>query len=87
LLLPNKCSIRKGDTACVNPPEYLITIVSDNDEFMIGITFEKHKESVSLKISSLQNDGKIPKGTVKFENLKSVQTDCIRGDPDDLIQL
>ena len=39
------------------------------------------------KIGSLQTDGKIPKGTIKFENLKSVQTDCIRGDPDDLIQL
>ena len=87
LLLPNKCSIREGDKDCVNPPEYLITIVSDNDEFMIGITCEKHKESVSLKISSLQNDGKIPTGTVKFEKLKYVQTDCIRGYSDDLIQL
>jgi len=38
LLLPNKCSIREGDKDCVNPPEYLITIVSGNDEFMIGIT-------------------------------------------------
>jgi len=86
-LLPNKCSIREGKKDCVNPPEYLITIVSDNAEFMIGLTCEKHKESVSSKISSLQNDGNIPKGTVKFETLKSVQTDCIRGDPDDLIQL
>ena len=54
---------------------------------MLGITCEKHKVSVSSKIGTLQNDGKIPKGTIKFENLKSVQTDCIRGDPDDLIQL
>ena len=28
--------------------------------------------------------GKIPNGTIKFENLKSVQTDCIRGDPDEI---
>ena len=62
-------------------------MVSNNDEFMLGITCEKHKTSVSSKIGTLQNDGKIPKGTIKFENLKSVQTDCIRGDPDDLIQL
>jgi hypothetical protein len=54
---------------------------------MLGITCEKHKTSVFSKIKSLQSDGKIPKGTIKFENLKSVQTDCIRGDPDDLIQL
>jgi len=59
-LLPNKCSISQLDKECVNPPEYLITLVSDNDEFMIGNTCEKHKESVSLKISSLQNDGNIP---------------------------
>jgi len=86
-LLPDKCSIRQGNKDCVNPPEYLITVVSRNDEFMLGITCETHKASVLAKISSLQNDGKIPKGTIKFESLKSVQTDCIRGDPDDLIQL
>ena len=86
-MLPDKCSIRQGNKDCVNPPEYLITVVSRNDEFMLGITCETHKASVLAKISSLQNDGKIPKGTIKFESLKSVQTDCIRGDPDDLIQL
>ena len=43
--------------------------------------------SVSSKIGVFQNNGKIPKGTIKFENLKSVKTDCIRVDPDDLIQL
>ena len=87
MLLPNKCSIREGNKDCVNPPKYVITVVSNNDEFMLGITCEKHKTSVSSKSGSLQNDGKIPKGRIKFENLKSVQTDCIRGDPDDLIQL
>jgi len=86
-MLPNKCSIREADRVCVDPPVYVITVVSNNDEFMLGITCEKHKTSVFSKIKSLQSDGKIPKGTIKFENLKSVQTDCIRGDPDDLIQL
>ena len=74
-MLPDKYSIREGNKDCVNPPEYLITVVSNNDEFMLGLTCEKHKVSVSSKIGTLQNDGKIPKGTIKFENLKSVQTD------------
>jgi len=87
LLLPNKCSIRDGSKDCVNPPEYVITVVSNDDEFMLGITCERHKTSVFSKIESLQNQGKVPKGIIKFENLKSVQTDCVRGDPDDLIQL
>jgi len=86
-MLPNKCSIREGNRDCVDPPAYVITVVANNDEFMLGITCEKHKTSVFSKIKSLQSDGKIPNGTIKFENLKSVQTDCIRGDPDDLIQL
>ena len=86
-MLPNKCSIRERNRDCVDPPEYVITVVSNNDEFMLGITCEKHKTSVFSKIKSLQSGGKIPKGTIKFENLKSVKTDCIRGDPDDLIQL
>ena len=87
MLLPDKCSIREGTKDCVNPPEYVIEVVSNDGEFMLGITCEKHKAAVFLKIESLQNQGKVPKGIVKFENLKSVQTDCIRGDPDDLIQL
>ena len=87
LLLPDKCSIREGSRDCVNPPEYVITVVSVGDEFMLGITCESHKALVFSKIESLQNQGKVPKGTIKFENLKSVQTDCVRGDPDDLIQL
>jgi len=86
-MLPDKCSIREGNKDCVDPPAYVITVDSNNDEFMLGITCEKHKTSVFSKIKSLQSDGKIPNGTIKFENLKSVQTDCIRGDPDDLIQL
>ena len=86
-MLPNKCSIREANRDCVDPPEYVIMVVSNNDEFMLGITCEKHKTSVFSKIKSLQSDGKIPNGIIKFENLKSVQTDCIRGDPDDLIQL
>tara|TARA_B100000929_G_scaffold260995_1_gene225526 strand:- start:13 stop:273 length:261 start_codon:yes stop_codon:yes gene_type:complete len=86
-LLPDKCSIREGSKDCVNPPKYVITVISNDDEFMLGITCEKHKTSVFSKIGSLQNHGKIPKGKIKFENLKSVQTDCVRGDPDDLIQL
>ena len=86
-MLPDKCSIREGSRDCVNPPEFLITVVTTNDEFMLGITCQKHKTVVLSKIENLQTQGKIPSGSIKFENLKSVQTDCVRGDPDDFIQL
>ena len=86
-MLPDKCSIKEGVRDCVNPPEFVITVVSDNDEFMLGLTCEKHRTLVTSKIQSLQEQNKIPSGTIKFEDLKSVKTDCVRGDPDDLIQL
>ena len=54
---------------------------------MIGVTCQKHKQAVSEKVKILQNEGKIPKGKVNFSGLKAVGTDCIRADPDDLIQI
>ena len=86
-MLPDKCSIKEDTKDCVNPPEFVITVISDNDEFMLGLTCEKHRTLVTTKIQSLQEQNKIPNGTIKFEDLKSVKTDCVRGDPDDLIQL
>ena len=86
-LLPDKCSIREGNRDCVNPPEYVITVVSTGDEFMLGITCERHKDIVSTKILELQANGKIPKGKLQFEKLKAVGTDCVRIDADELIQL
>ena len=86
-MLPDKCSIKEGTIDCFNPPEFVITVVSDNDEFMLGLTCQKHRALVTSKIESLQEQKRIPNGTIKFENLKSVKTDCVRGDPDDFIQL
>ena len=49
---------------------------------------EKRKYRRKLeKKKSINQENKIPNGTIKFEDLKSVKTDCVRGDPDDLIQL
>ena len=50
MLLPDKCSIREGNRDCVDPPEYVIVVVSNDGEFMLGITCERHKASVFSKI-------------------------------------
>jgi len=86
-LLPDKCSVRQSGKDCVNPPEFVISVKTDKDEFMVGVTCQKHKDAVSEKLSILQNEEKIPKGKIQFSGLKSVGTDCIRADPDELIQL
>jgi len=87
MMLPERCSVRQKDKDCVNPPEFVISVITGKDEYMVGVTCQKHKESVSEKLVILQNEDKIPKGKIKFSSLKAVGTDCIRKDPDELIQL
>ncbi len=86
-MLPTRCSVKEKGRDCVNPPEFVISVSNDTEEFMVGVTCQKHKERVSEKLNILQNENKIPKGKIKFSELKSVGTDCVRSDPDDLIQL
>ncbi|MCH7968473.1 MAG: hypothetical protein IH841_04425 [Thaumarchaeota archaeon] len=86
-MLPDRCSVKKEGKQCVNPPEFVISVVVENEEYMIGVTCQKHKQAVSEKVKILQNEGKIPKGKVNFSGLKAVGTDCIRADPEDIIQI
>ena len=86
-MLPDRCSVKEEGRDCVNPPEFVISVKDKDDEFMVGVTCQKHKDKVSQKLKILQNENKIPKGKINFSGLKSVGTDCVKADPDDLIQL
>ena len=86
-MLPDRCSVKQSGRDCVNPQEFVVEIVHDSESYMVGITCEKHKNVVSVKIAELQKIGKIPEGKLEFQQLKYVGTDCVKGDPDTLIQL
>lgn len=86
-MLPERCSVKENEKSCVNPPEFVISVQVGKDEYMVGVTCSKHKTAVSKKIGILQQEGKIPKGKISFDVLKSVGTDCVKGDASDLIQL
>ena len=86
-MLPDRCSVKQSGRDCVNPPEFVVEIVHNSESYMVGITCEKHKNVVYVKIAELQKIGKIPEGKLEFQQLKSVGTDCVKGDPDALIQL
>ena len=86
-MLPDKCSVMEQGKQCVNPPEFVVSVLVKKDEYMVGVTCNKHKQIVSGKIETLQNEGKIPDGKISFSQLKAVGTDCIHADPGDLIQL
>ena len=72
---------------CVNPPEFIVSIVDGTDEYMFGLTCQKHKSVVIGKLGILQSEGKIHNGKISFTPVKSVGTDCVHGDIDDLVQI
>ena len=87
-MFPDRCSVKHNGRDCVNPPEYVVEIMHNSDSYVVGITCEKHKNVVAVKIGELQKLGKIPEGTLEFQKLKAVGTDCVKGNPDDaFIQL
>jgi hypothetical protein len=86
-MLPDKCSVSKEGKQCVNPPEFIVSVVDDKDEYMVGVTCGRHRQVVSGKISHLQSEGKINTGKVNFTILKAVGTDCVHGDADDFVQI
>lgn len=69
------------------PPEFAISIRAEDGEYMVGVTCERHKHAFASKLEILQKDGKVPQGTINFTGLKPVGTNCIRIDPNDLIEL
>ncbi len=86
-MLPDKCSIKEHGKPCVNPPEFIVSVIVKNDEYMVGVTCEKHKKIVSGKIQSLQQEEKIPLGKIGFSRLKAVGTDCIHADQDEFVEI
>ena len=86
-MLPDRCSVSEEGKPCVNPPEFIVSVINDTGQYMIGMTCLKHKQIVAIKVDNLQSKGQIRSGKIVFEALKSVGTDCIRGDPSDLLQI
>ena len=86
-MLPDKCSVLEEKKQCVNPPEFIVSIISGNDEYMVAVTCQKHKHVVSGKIDILQNEGKMHEGKVSFSLVKAIGTDCVHGDTDDFVQI
>jgi hypothetical protein len=65
-MLPDKCSVTEEGKQCVNPPEFIVSIISDKDEYMVGVACEKHKQIVSGKIGILQNEEKFMMAKLVF---------------------
>lgn len=86
-MLPERCSIREKGLDCRLPPEFIISVKGQEDEYMVGVACEKHKQLFVNKIEELQRASKIPEGQVNFTTIKAVGTNCIKINPSDLIEL
>ena len=86
-MLPERCSVMEAKKQCVNPPEFVVSIVADDGEYMVGVTCQRHKNVVSGKIKLEQKNEKMWVGVINFTPVKAVGTDCIRKDPGDFVQI
>ena len=83
-MLPDRCSIREKNRDCTNPPSYAVSIMHDSGEYMVGVVCAEHRSQMEGRLNTMQKNGDIPKGSIKFVELKQVGTDCVSNHPDDL---
>lgn len=86
-MLPDRCSVSRGGRRCPSPPEFVVSVADGPDEYMIGVACGAHRGAIGARAADLQKKGRLPRGAVRFEPLRAVGTDCVRGDPDDLVAI
>ena len=76
-MVPERCSIMIKGRICDMPPSHIVSILSDNEEYMIGLVCSNHISLMKSKTTTMQNSGKINKGKIRFQKIKPVVTDCV----------
>jgi hypothetical protein len=87
VLLPEHCSAKIEGEECQLPPSYVISVKSLEGEYMLAVVCEEHKNAFEGRLISMQEANKIPQGTIHFQQVKPVVTDCMTGINEDLIEL
>jgi len=76
-MIPERCSISIKGRACTLPPSRIVSIISGDEEYMIGLVCSDHVLLMKTKALSMQNSGKLGMGKIKFQKIKPVMTDCV----------
>jgi len=50
---------------------------------MIGTVCDEHMKNIDQQIKKMQSKGIVPKGEIKFDPVKIITTDCIKGNEED----
>jgi hypothetical protein len=65
-----------------------VEIVDDdgnsNSKFMIGFACVDHRNVLEERFLLLQSKGLLPEGKVVFTGMRIIQTNCIKGTPEDI---
>jgi hypothetical protein len=86
--LPEYCSLKVSGNDCKIPPSDIVSIITQKkDQYMVGLVCKDHKEQMQRRLEDLQTSKKIPLGSIKFEGIKMVMTDCIKGTVEDYVDL
>ncbi|MDQ3838306.1 MAG: hypothetical protein M3297_03445 [Thermoproteota archaeon] len=76
--LPKECSFREKNIRCNIPPSEIISIITEKGEYMVGVICSMHRSPMRKHITHLQQEGKIPMGRIGFQEIKMVNTSCIK---------
>jgi hypothetical protein len=87
VLLPETCSIKIEGHPCQLPPSHVVSVVSEKGEYMLAVVCQEHREVVDRKLATMQVEGKIPAGKIKFDSVKTVVTDCVMGLNEDYVDI
>jgi hypothetical protein len=87
MLLPETCSIKVDGIGCRLAPSYVVSVASEQGEYMIAVVCDEHKEVLETKLLLLQGEGRIPSGKIRFESVKTVTTDCLVGINEDYVDI
>ena len=87
MLLPKHCSAKVEGEECQLAPSYIISVKSDEGEYMLAVVCNDHKSALEARLVTMQEANKIPQGGIHFQPVKTVVTDCVTGINEGYIEL
>jgi hypothetical protein len=87
VLLPGRCSIKVDGQECQLAPSYVVSVSSQEGEYMVAVVCDDHRSALKERLIAMQKASKIPQGNIIFQPVKMVATDCVMGMNDDYVDL
>ena len=87
MLLPERCSAKIDGIECNSPPSYIVSVTSGENTYMISVVCSEHKDRVQARLAMMQERNEIPAGTIEFQLIQTIGTDCIAGSNEDYVEV